>query len=693
MRHGHREVGAARGMSHFWLGRLAAGTRGLALTLLLSLATLLPAPMPAQESAKPATTLAPEIETKLAEFLRRAREAKRGIWRAQSRNRIDQLAEAAGIEPERVKALQKPAEDAIARSLDAWEAVSLEGWRKWAAQFPADTPELFDQILAQVDQYVRSDYFADYVRPLEQPGWIEAMRATLTPEQVATWERMEQERQEAVRKEIAEAFDAAASRIREGLRATLMKKGEAIKKRLRQPEKRAAELDALANRITDSAPEVWRVRATRNFLWMDDDHRRAMVQTHFHINPDDKETATLEAAWEDGVTKLLSPEETKRLRSTQNEFKERRIAALSRILITQLDEQVAFTASQRERLQGIGKRLVSAEPSLLPDWNDEGHYQINVQTLLGCGRKATEEEMRTILDATQWRRWQAACSGTSSGVRSAMIAIRANTSAPVAKAPAQPGEPEDVENAISDHLYEKAAAERKRLLAAHLLKAEDAARVAGLPEETARLLETAARGSAEEELALWKTGADQTVRSQLREVTPENVKQRLASMNRFAFGRRTGSQSDPGALWEGTVNAALTDAQRATWQKELDARNAYRDDAIATLILAEFDRRQSLTTTQWSRLEPLVAASLKTYGPDIASMFSTSFSQTWYLQSHSMFIPLAAVPEADLKAILTKEQRERWTGGEHFGNTKNYLENVRRLHENRVKENKERGLR
>jgi hypothetical protein len=166
------------------------------------------------------------------------------------------------------------------------------------------------------------------------------------------------------------------------------------------------------------------------------------------------------------------------------------------------------------------------------------------------------------------------------------------------------------------------------------------------------------------------------------------LKLRLAGMDRFGSMRRTGTNTELGGLWDATVKAELTDAQRAAWQKELDARAAYRDQAIAALVMAEFDRRVALTAGQYSQLTPRVATMLKEYAPDIASMFSYSNGFTWYLASHSMFLPIAAVPETEMKALLSKEQWERWTGSQEFGNLTNYWENIQRIHTNRVREKK-----
>jgi hypothetical protein len=659
----------------------AMATTAFAMLLLAGL--FLPTPVRAQAAASPAATLAPELEAKLAEFIKKARAAKQTVWESQIKKTIARVSEVTGSHPE-MRDLEAFARQAMELSLGDWTKKATEGYREWALRMPEPQPGIFDQMMAQVEQSVQTDWFGDYVRPFEQPKWTEGLRAALTAEQFSAWEKTEQQRRLDVQKELGGAFQATLERRKTQLRTSFEKKGAAIWSALILPKERALNFNALADSVATTATEKWRARAERALLWMDDEQRRANLKGgNFYIRPDANETKASEAAWEQGVAKLLTPEEAVRLRTAQNEYKERRIAALALVVITQFDEAVAFTAEQRERLRPIAERVAGAAPSLLPQ-TEEGYYQISVHSLLSCGRSVTDEELKTLLDSTQRARWKKAYSGQGVSRTTRVVPARALPQVdPLA--PTRAPEPEDLENALSDHLHEQALAERKRLLAFHLLKAEDATRIAGLAAPVAARLATAARGSAEEELAVWKGNTDQTIRSQLRDVTVENLKLRIAGLDRFGVVRRTSSGGELGALWEATVKAELTEPQRAAWEKELDARAAYRDKAIASLVMAEFDRRVALTEDQWRRLEPRVAAMLKEYAPDIASMFSYSAGYVWYLASHSMFIPIAAVPESEMKALLTKEQWERWSGAPEFGNMNNYWENIQRRHTNRVR--------
>jgi hypothetical protein len=170
----------------------------------------------------------------------------------------------------------------------------------------------------------------------------------------------------------------------------------------------------------------------------------------------------------------------------------------------------------------------------------------------------------------------------------------------------------------------------------------------------------------------------------LREATPATIKQRLASVQDYYFQRGgVSAQSQP--VWDATVKNELTTEQRSAWQKEVDERAAYRAKAIVAAILAEFDRRNTLTVEQWTKLEPVIAQVLKEYGPDIGNMFSYANSSPWYLQQHTMLMVFAGVPENELKPILSTEQWDQWTRSDVFTNSKSYWENVQANHAQRVK--------
>ncbi len=639
-----------------------------------------------KEEEKPKIALSPELEEKLAEFLKKAGEAKRKVWATRMKAEIGRIVKATGLGEDEAKALEAPAELASEACLSGWTAKLDDSYRQYLNNYEE---EQVDQMLAQADQAAQSDWFGDYLRPYEHPKWEEGIRKVLGAEKATAWEQAQVERKEAVRKEGTEVIKASVEATCQQQQAELRGKGAAIRTRLALPKERADQLEALAKTVADASAATLRLRGERMLLAMDDMQRKQTLKARrFYVQIDQKDIEAQQTAWQEGVAGVLAAEEKKRLEETREKFAARRVVVMGKLMITLLDDRIAFTESQRERLQRIAESLVKGQESLFSETSWENSNRLNVQEFFAAGARATEGELRPILDDSQRRHWRDACLPKNYHPnRSVVVAKKADPSGD-AKSPTRLPEPEDMENALSDYLHAKTIYERKQLLALNLLKAEDAARVAGLAPECLGRLETAARGVTEATLATWKANTDQNIRSQLQDATPENVKQRLAGIGTYSYERVSTLNLPDAPIWQQAMKSELTAPQQAAWKKELDARRAYREKAISAIIMSEFDRRVSLNEEQWNKLNPIVAGTVKDYAPDIESMFSSSYPYSWYLQSYTMFIPVAAIPEADLKAILGGELWKSWTEGPEMENTNNYWENVQSRHGQRVKEEK-----
>jgi hypothetical protein len=668
-------------------GRGLSSIRLLAATFVAASACTLAAAVEMKDEPKPKVTLSPEVEAKFGEFLKKVTEAKRKVWATRMEKEIEQVARVTGLTADEAKALEPAAKQATESSLEDWLSKLGESWRRYLGEQANGMPAI-EEMFAQTDQAAQTDWFGEYTRPYENPQWTEGLRRTLTAEQAATWEKVQAEHKQAVLTQTGGMLKTAVDRASEQQRQALLAKAATIQSTLSLPKERMEKFESLAKKAAAATAESLRQRGERMLFAMDDAQRQlALKNRQFYLSLDAKDLETQQAAWKEGSAAILSAEEMKRLETAAENYKTRRAVVMGQVMLLQFEEKVAFTASQRERLQPIAERLVKGQPSLFPEANTERYFRLDPQIFFTAGTKATEEEMKAILDPSQWKHWQEACLTKNSRVVRTVFAGKKNAPPAGPETHDRAPDPEEVEHAFSDFLHEKTTNERKRLLAINLLKAEDAARIAGLAPEAAARLATAARGATEETLAAWKPNTESSVRSQLRDATPENIRQRLAGMDTYSYSSSRSGPATPGpTIWESTVKAEIPEEGRAAWQKELDARIAYRDRAIAAMVMAEFDRKIPLTAGQWTKLEPVIAAAVKDYAPDIGMMFSSS--NPWYLQSYSMFVPFAAVPEKDLKAMLSKEQWERWNGSEEMSSTNNYWENVQRYHTQRTKEKK-----
>ena len=632
------------------------------------------------DQATPRITFTPEAEAKFTEFLNKAANAKRRLWSLRMQKEIEGIAKVTGLGEEGKEALETPAEQAADACIEGWSAKLGDFFRREPNWDPEQLMVNLDDLLAQAENYAAGDFIVtDYVRPVTHPSWVEAVRRTLTAAQAVAWDNAQAERKRLLDKEIDDFLKPSVERTREQHTASILARSAEMKSALSLPNERAEKLDALAKSVAEKTTDAWRTRAKTTLFYAEDDQRRQVMKgRQFNVGIGEREMPSHQPAWKDGVAEILSADELKRLQAAREERKSRRARAMGQVLIAELDGQIAFSASQRQQLQPIAELLVQGQRWLFPEDGSEMYINFAPQMFFAAAAKAPEEKIKPILDPLQWKRWQDLCNPKRSKPNRANLAELKAQAGGKAQPPTPSPEPETVENAISDFLHEKSRNERKRLLAAMTLKAEDAARVAGLSAGVTARLQTAARGAAEEKLDAWKLSAEENVRANLGDGNPQTVKQRLASMDDYYFQRVGGSQQEQQALWDNTVKVELSDEQRAAWQKQIDERNTYEEKSIVSALMAEFDRKNLLTMEEWNRLEPFIAGVVKEYGRDIAARFSSPNSAPWYLQNYTMFIPFVAVSEKDLKVILTKEQWERWLGSNECTNSTNYWANIER---------------
>jgi hypothetical protein len=638
------------------------------------------------EKAKPKITFSPEVEAKLEKFWPKVKEAKLKLLKERMQKEIDDVAKVTGLNSDGIKALQTSSQPILDPCLEDWLGKIEETLRGALGRSPGMELRIMDQLLPDPDGYAADDAINGYVQPVDRPAWTEALKRTLTAEQAAAWQKVQTERHEAFEKEVGDYLRVVTAEA-SGLYASgILAMAADIKHSLGLSKERAAKLDLLARKAAGESAAAWGKRVEQSCLQMDEKLRRQLLKNRqIFLGFDSGDRPDQQKAWKDGLAALLSADELKRLDAAAEERRLRRMRGIGALMVAEFDDKAAFTSIQRQRLQPLVTRLVNEEFALFSENENESMYSVafSPRAFLTLGAKANEREMKEILDPVQWRHWKEAC-----GQKIPDGDSENEPEEKTAGAEARPqgvAEPEDLENAISDFLYEKTLKERDRILPVMVLKAEDAGRVAGLSADAVDRLETAARGASDKLLGDWKSSASQWVRSIVQDATPRNVRQRLRSIETYNLPRDLSVAPEKEAIWTAATKAELTSAQMAAWTKAADERGAYLHRAIALAAMEEFDRRIPLTHEQWEKLEPMIVAMVNEYAPEISAMFGYGNASRWYMQSYSLFIPFAAVPEKDMKPILEKEQWDQWAGNPEFANSKMWWGNIQQNHAMRVK--------
>ena len=535
-----------------------------------------------------------------------------------------------------------------------------------------------------------------YTPPEEQPAWTEAVRRVLTPEQLAAWQ-VSRAQEKNDDQEITKYVETQVDHTRESFVATMKNRLDELQTALELPPDRIGKIDALGRLTVEQALKVYRAYVTRSVHSMNAENRRRILAAgRINFGPQGNDTPSRQEVWKVGLDTLLTAADRQRLGAVQGERDARRARALGRMLLVILDEKTALTAPQRDRLLEPAEEAVKQVKALFPPSDSQNYYQFSREQFFEAAAHVPEETARAILDPAQWQHWQQACKDSAEG-RDTLPGRRGGRRPPDAAEKKEPplaenAEPEEIERFLSDAFDEKAAEERQRELAVLLLKTEDAARVADLEEPTTARLRTAARGTVEESLVAWKANLAQNVRSQIENGDLENIRNLLANIPNMQFGV---NESMPGApenrsIWDKTVDRELTAPQLALWQGEVAARTAYKEQATAALVLAEFDRRYQLSGSQCEKLQPPLQAVMRDYSLDIRRMFGYSPGNTpWFFQSYTMFLPLMGIPGDELKAILGKDRWEHWNTSAEHNNGVNYWQNIQQYHDAKLKGNNE----
>jgi hypothetical protein len=631
-------------------------------------------PAPEKKEDTDPKKLPPELETKLKELVDKAKVEKNKLWTLRMKQEISDIVKTTGLGEEGSKALEASSTQVVNASVDSWAVKSADLMRKqFSLMQPGQATQMLDQSLAQVDSVASMDWTGNIVQPFDQDDWHKALHQTLTSDQAAAWDKFQSDRNAAVQKEIGPALKNGVERVRQQQTQEILAQCTEIESTLVLPKDRSAKLEDLAKNVVNQTTEMWRKRVERMFVSMEDEQRHNFTRNgNIFIGTEETESPLQQTAWKEGLASLLTADETNRLKSARDDRKTKRLHALGGIMLILLDEKIAFTEAQRERLEPITDRLVKDSPQQFPDSSDNGYYSYMPPTFFIAAEKATNAELKPILDDVQLKRWRRL--PTTNEMPGMGNAINSK--------PEEKSAPKDVEKAISLFLYDKTQAERKRIIDTNVLKAEDAIRTAGLNGEISAQLQAAALGTTENFLVSWKSFIEQQIRSQLQDVTPQNVRQRLDGIQDYFFQVNFGQNNQP-SIWDETVKVALDSKQQDSWKKETDARTTFRDKTITQWAMEEFDRKNQITPEQWAKLEPLIAGFVHDDAADISQMFSPFNPSPWYLEGMYTLMPFAGVPDKDMKAILTKEQLDRWHGSPECTNATNLWQNMQ-IHKQRA---------
>ena len=634
---------------------------------------------------KEEATFLPEVEKKFAEVMGKAAEEKSKDESARFKKEMAIMVKVTGLDEAGQNALDKWEAEAVERSMKDWRG-KVETFYRTNSGGNLSV-ETLEQMLTEIAGIVRSPYGADYVKSWDQSVFQEALAKTLDAKQAETWKKDVDERRRKFDEETKGVLAATKARYREVDAQAISGTVSAIAQTVPLDEERTKKLQKLGEQAADKSSETTKEKARRTLLAYGDSDRKQSIKFNrlLYIAPDEKDGPEMQTVWNDGLKEILTPEESQRWETALTLRAERRTAKLAQMLVWALDQAIAFTAAQREQIRPIAEKCVREKTALFAENRGSSYTSYSVETFYLAAVAAKDADLQKILDGKQLARWKALSSKKTTAQRLAMIRAR-GAAASKERAKLAPFEPEDLEHAISDQLAEMADREKETALANFLLQADDAIRVAGVEGKAAQRLQTAARGAMEADFASWCESWATNIRAQLQGATPADFQQRLQNIGlNSVYRRRPSTSAGKDGIWEKTVVAELTEAQRAAWKKETDARDADEQRTVFVTILGEIDRTCLLTEEQRGKFEPLLTAHLQEYDPELRGMFPQG-NNGWFLMGYYMLTPVAGIPEKELRTILSDAQWKALSGSQQFSNGAQYWDNIEQNHKRRVKE-------
>ncbi len=420
------------------------------------------APVRVHGEDKPATAVPPELVAKLTGFLKKFTEAQRKPLDARMAAEIADVAKVTGLAPDGVKSLE-------AAAPKAEDAAQAEMTAKCLETLPKEYAKNGVQDFAGLDESEAMAWAVninampfmgvDYTEARQQPVWKEALAHTLTPEQVATWEKTQAERKEAATKLIGNFLDPQVGQYQKMYEESMHTRSNDIISWLDLPKERADGIAALVKKAVDASVDAWRASATKALLQDDEVTLKGIIKNrgfYFPFNPSDAPEE--QAVWKDGLAKLLTDDDRARLQAARDAHRARRVQALAQLMVETLDEKIAFTASQRPRLEPIAERFVQGDKAMFPGEGENSYAPFGPQNFFKAAAAAKPEEVLPILDDLQWKHWQQVSHDKNLTTNSNMEVPPAPTPAPAGNDAPPVGEPEDLEQTVSDFLRTKTAA-------------------------------------------------------------------------------------------------------------------------------------------------------------------------------------------------------------------------------------------
>jgi hypothetical protein len=481
----------------------------------------------------------------------------------------------------------------------------------------------------------------DHGAPLDFPSilldqqFASSAAKILSPDELAAWQTGARQRDENLRRKLAENTRPLAEQYRESFHQQFQQEVNSITLSLDLSDERKQQLEKASQDALDDYFNDWREALVKHLLTLTESQREEILQGQrgFSLGITAENQPRKHPAWEKRKSEILTPEESQRWKSSLEERRHRISHAYAELFIAEIDKQVALSSSQRATLLPITRKLVDKQLEQFGfGYTTPTHFHQSY--FFSMSESEDGKELANLLTPKQWEHWKS-------------LRERQRQPSPTPSPDVSGLDPETI---IARHLHFLDQQERRQRLSQIQMHLDEAARIATLSDEAAARLLTAAKGAVDANMESWRKNLSNYVRHQTRQTSPEALQQRLVGLGTMRFTNNEPQPSDH-PIWKTAVVELLPEDRRQTWRDEQTARQNYFIEAIAANVLAQLNQQATVSPAHAEILRPHIIKVLA----DHQHEFLAWFSEGWYYSPHQVLTPVCGIPEDEIKKVFSEK--------------------------------------
>lgn len=590
----------------------------------------------------------PEVdEAAKRDLLERLIAARQGVFVASMEKEIERLQKSVQLDQDAVEKLIEGATEAIEATMEEWKGPAAE-WVESSAQSPnGQRVSIFktppERLLIRI-------HVADLVTPVDQPVWKQKVDAILTPEQKALLNEKEAKELRELDERIADWATGMESMQKQNFDRRLNAVVADIGITLALEEQRMKQLRQLGEKALEAVGNQYREGLVEGIKQKPRKEQEIVVKGGGYSGTTTMNHPKDTNVWKEGLKAILTDGEMMKLARISERRKKLTDEAAREMVMSMVDAELVLSSQQAEVLRPLVGSAAEKVAQMLAQV-EQGYYAVDAQTVANLLKGEGLSRFKEVLDPVQIESLNRFLSGqTQTMIQYGRLSKQS------AKRPAPTSE-EEREVLVSEVLREHYEAVVKHALVSYACEIADVDRSANLSNAEKEELMLLAKGLVQEAAQSIRQNLSSNVRRNLVNLPLEQMPQQVANFG-SSFFRNWNPKPSGSPMWQAAIEGMLDGERRKRWLAECDARKARLSSSQTTLVLCQADRTASLTDEQLDQLGAKIEGVLLEHGAALERS-KNLIGREWYSYNRTVLMPLAGIPDEELKSILSDKQMEQ----------------------------------